>query len=156
MHRRIATLAFSTAILVGSLTAGIAQAAGPTLIRDAYTETFFDDFLFDLCGISTMTTVTERWTRKEFPDGSTTLQTVRTFVPDDERIPIEKGAATSFIAPDGSRTVVGKPLQLFDRNGGVTTLDAGLVMFNADGDLTTVRGRHDFIVDGDEAALYCP
>ena len=156
MHRKIAALSIATAILIGSVTAGVAQAAGPTRSGDAYTDTYFDDYIYELCGIETMTTLTERWTRTEFPAGSSTLQVVRTFVPEDPRIPVEKGSGMSFTAPDGSRRVIGKPIQLFDQQGGVTTLDAGVAVFDGDGQLVDVHGRHDFISDGDEAALYCP
>ena len=156
MHRRIAALSFSAAVLIGTVAVGAAQAAGPTRTGEAYTDTFFDDFIFELCGITTMTTLTERWTLTEYADGSATLHVVRTFVPDDVRIPIEKGAATSFIGADGSRRVTGKPIQLFDRHGGVTTLDAGVAMFDSTGELVDARGRHDFILAGDEEALYCP
>ena len=103
-----------------------------------------------------MTTVTERWTLKIYPDGSEVFHDVRTFVPADRRIPVEKGAGRSFTALDGSRRVVGKPIQLFYPDGGVKTLDAGQAIFDANGDLVDVRGRHDFITGADEAELYCP
>ena len=156
MNRRTAPLALCAAALLGAIGAGGVQAARPERISDAYTETFFDDFIFELCGIATLTTVTERWTLTIYPDGIEVFHNVRTFVPDDSRLPIEKGAATSFTAPDGSRRVVGKPIQLFYPGGGVKALDAGQAIFDANGDLVDVRGRHDFIVGGDEAALYCP
>lgn len=153
MTRRAIHAAAAAALLLVALTAGVAQAGGPTRIGDAYTETFEDDFILDLCGIETLTTVTERWTLKEFPDGSATLHTVRTFVPHDPRIPIEKGAATSFFAPDGTQRVVGKPIQLFPQDGGgVLILDAGWVEFGAD---ITVRGPHPWL-DADPADYFCP
>ncbi|MBA2321042.1 MAG: hypothetical protein H0V89_07795 [Deltaproteobacteria bacterium] len=157
MNRRIVGLSFASALVLAVGVGTAAQAAGPVRISDAYTDTFFDDFIFDLCGIETYTTVTERWTLKVYPDGSEVFHNVRTFVPDDPRIPIEKGAATSFNAPDGSRRVVGKPIQLFYPDGGVKTLDAGQAIFDEHGDLVDVRGRHDFIVGStSEADLYCP
>ena len=40
-----------------------ALAAKPEIVHSGkYTETFFDDFILELCGIETMTTVTEHWT----------------------------------------------------------------------------------------------
>lgn len=157
MNRRIVGLSIASALVLGVVGGTAAQAAGPVRISDAYTDTFFDDFIFDLCGIETYTTVTERWTLKVYPDGSEVFHNVRTFVPDDPRIPIEKGAATSFNAPDGSRRVVGKPIQLFYPDGGVKTLDAGQAIFDEHGDLVDVRGRHDFMVGStSEADLYCP
>ena len=157
MNRRIVGLSIASALVLGVAGATPAQAAGPVRISDAYTETFFDDFIFDLCGVETYTTATERWTLKVYPDGSEVFHNVRTFVPDDPRIPIEKGAATSFNAPDGSRRVVGKPIQLFYADGGVKTLDAGQAIFDEHGTLLDVRGRHDFIVGAaSEADLYCP
>ena len=156
MTRSIVTRAISAALLVVALGAGNVQAAGPEQISDSYTDTFFDDFIFELCGIETMTTVTERWTLKIYPDGSEVFHDVRTFVPADRRIPVEKGAGTSFTALDGWRRVVGKPIQLFYPDGGVKTLDAGQAIFDANGDLVDVRGRHDFITGSDKAELYCP
>jgi hypothetical protein len=157
MNRRIVGLSIASALILGVAGATATQAAGPVRISDAYTETFFDDFIFDLCGIETYTTVTERWTLKIFPDGSEVFHSVRTFLPDDSRIPIEKGAATSFNAPDGSRRVVGKPIQLFYPDGGVKTLDAGQAIFDEHGNLSDVHGRHDFIVASTAGAdLYCP
>jgi hypothetical protein len=146
-------------VLVAALAGGAGPAAaaggGPTVTSGGGTETFFDDFILDLCGIATETTITERWTRKQFPDGSETLQVVRTFVPADLRVPIEKGAGTSFIAPDGSRRVVGKPLQLIGRQGGVQVVDAGWVLFDPEGNLVEVRGPHPSL-SADLADLYCP
>lgn len=157
MNRRIIGLSIAAAITLVALGGTTAQAAAPLRISDAYTETFFDDFIFELCGVETYTTVTERWTLTIQADGSEVFHSVRTFVPADSRIPIEKGAATSFNAADGSRRVVGKPIQLFYPDGGVKTLDAGLAIFDEDGALVDVRGRHDFIVGPtSEADLYCP
>lgn len=151
MTRRALLLAATTALTL-SLAAGAVSAAAPTRESDAYTESFFDDFILDLCGIETDTTVTERWTFKEFADGSATLHVVRTFVPDDPRIPVERGAGTSFFAPDGTQRVVGMPIQLLDRNGGVMILDAGWIEF---GDEITVRGPHPSL-EVDLAGFYCP
>jgi hypothetical protein len=152
MNRRVLTLSLAAALVLGATSAGAVQAAGPVRSGDSYTETFFDDFIFELCGIETYTTVTERWTLMEFPDGSAIFHVTRTFVPDDPRIPIEKGAGTSFFAPDGTQTVVGLPLLLFEPDGGVRILDAGWVEF---GDELTIRGPHPFL-DADLALLYCP
>jgi hypothetical protein len=157
MNRRIIGLSIAVALALTALGGTAAHAAAPVRISDAYTDTFFDDFIFELCGIETYTTVTERWTLTIHSDGSEVFHNVRTFVPADSRIPIEKGAATSFNAPDGSRSVVGKPIQLFYPDGGVKTLDAGMAIFDEHGALVDVRGRHDFIVgSSSEADLYCP
>lgn len=149
----------TTAVLVAALAGGAGTAAaaggGPTVTTGGGTETFADDFILDLCGIETETTVTERWTLKEFPDGSETLHVVRTFVSADPRLPVEKGAATSFIAPDGSRRVAGKPLHLIWPHGGTSVVDAGWVVFDADGNLVEMRGPHPSL-GADLADLYCP
>jgi hypothetical protein len=97
------------------------------------------------------TTVSERWTLKLFADGSEQLHVVRTFVPDDPRLPIEKDAGTSFTTPDGERTVAGKPLQLIGPDGGVRLLGAGLTVFGED---VVVHGRN--VLDADLADYYCP
>jgi hypothetical protein len=142
-------------LAVGGSPAAAAESNGPTITVGVDQETFFDDWLFDLCGIEADVTVNERWTLKEFPDGSETLHTVRTYTSSDPRIPTEKGAATSFNAPDGSRVVVGTPLHLFDPEGGTSILGAGRIAFDPAGDPQEVRGPHAFL-DIDPAELYCP
>ena len=82
--------------------------------------------------------MTERWTSTKFANGSEIFHVNRTFVPDDPRLPVEKGAGTSFFAPDGTKTVTGKPTQLFYADGGIRLLDAGRVVF---GDEITIRGH---------------
>lgn len=144
-----------TASLSSALPAGTAHAAAPLIERGETHEIFFDDFIHDVCGIDTFTRVDEHWTLKRFPDGSETLHTTRTFTPEDPRIPIEKGAATSFNAADGSRRVVGKPIQLFGVDGGVTLIDAGWISFDPAGDPVDSRGPHSFDPD-DVAPYYCP
>ena len=152
----IVTTALLSGALVGGAGAASAASGGPVVTRGGGTETFADDLFLDLCGIETETTLTETWTLKEFPDGSSTLQDERTFVPADPRLPVEKGAATSFNAPDGSRRVVGKPIQIISRTGGGTRiLDAGQVWFDADGDAGTMHGPHPSLTT-DLAEYYCP
>ncbi len=153
LRTRFSSLAI--ALILGATSATAAQAGGPTRASDSYTERFFDEFILELCGIETFTTLTERWTFKEFADGSATLQVNRTFVPDDPRIPIEKGAGTSFIAPDGTRTVVGTPILLIGPQGGVRILDAGRITLDEFDNVLSVRGPHPaFGVD--LAPHYCP
>lgn len=151
----VAAGALVAAGIVASSPPAAASGSGPTIVRGLDEETFFDDFIFELCGITADVTVSERWTRKEFPDGSETLHTVRTFTSSDPRIPLEKGAATSFNSPDGSRVVVGKPVQLFDPDGGLLVMDAGWIALDATGDSVDMRGPHTFL-DLDPADLYCP
>ena len=146
-------LAVALALVLGATAPGTARAAAPEQISDSYTETFFDDFIYDLCGIETLTTVTERWTLKEFADGSQILHVNRYFVPADPRIPRERGAGTSFFAPDGTKTAVGTPTKLFALDGrGLLLHDAGRVVF---GDDITIRG-HVESFDVDLADYYCP
>jgi hypothetical protein len=150
-HRSVLGLALAASALIGG--AGTVLAAGPTIEHGTAHDTFFDDYIYELCGISTMTTVTEHWTLKTFPDGSQHFHSTRTFVPADTRIPLEKGASTGFFTPEGVKTVVGKPLQLFGQSGGgVLILDAGRVTF---GDTIDARGPHPSL-DIDPADLYCP
>jgi hypothetical protein len=152
MNRRALRLSVILALVLGAMSAGAVHAAGPVRTTDSYTVTFYDDFIFELCGIDTFTTLTERWTLKEFADGSAILHVNREFVPEDPRIPIERGAGTSFFAPDGTQTVVGKPTQLFAPDGGLLLLDAGRVVF---GDELTIRG-HVESLGADLAPYYCP
>ena len=131
---------FLAAGLSAALPAGTTYAAAPVVERGGAQETFFDDFIHDLCGIDTLTTLTERWTLKTFADGSETLQVTRTFVSEDPRLPVEKGAGMSFTAPDGSRRVVGMPIHLIGPDGGTRLLDAGQVWFDVNGDVARQRG----------------
>lgn len=156
MHQRAClSISIALTLVLGVAGAGSVEAARPAIERDAYTDHFPDDFILELCGIDTWTTVTERWTSTVHADGSETFQVVRTFVPDDPRIPIERGAATAFFSPDGGRRVVGKPLHLFKPRGGVLILDAGLVDFDSAGNVVLVRGPHPSL-EIDPADLYCP
>jgi hypothetical protein len=157
-RRRRLFAAGATAVLSLVLVGPAAASAATPVIREseAYTDGYFDDFIFELCGIATWTTLTERWTYTEYADGSAVFHDVRTFVPDDRRIPIEKGAATSFNAADGSRVVIGRPTQLQYRDGrGTLVLDAGRGVIDENGDLVQVNGRADswFV---DLASVYCP
>jgi hypothetical protein len=137
-----------------ALQAQPAAASGPTIERGRFEEYFFDDFFYELCGIETYTTWTQTWSVKTFPDGSEIVHVVRTFTPDDPRIPVERGAGTSFHSPDGTVRVVGMPLQLFEPGGGIRLLDAGSVTF---GDDVIVHGHHPVRVwETDLTPYYCP
>jgi hypothetical protein len=85
-------------------------ASEPTIEHDQIEERYFDDLILELCGIETFTTLTQSFTVMVFPDGSEQIHVVRTYVPEDPRIPVERGAATTFVAPEGTRTVVGMPI----------------------------------------------
>jgi hypothetical protein len=153
VNPRTVLLGLAVALTLGGMSAPSAQAAAPVRAGDSYTETFFDSFIYDLCGIETLTTVTERWTLKEFADGSAVLHVNREFIPADRRIPIERGAGTSFFAPDGTQTAVGRPTQLFSQDGRrLVLLDAGRVVF---GEEITMRG-HIESLGVDLAPFYCP
>jgi hypothetical protein len=149
------TIAIGTAVALSTATVTPAAAAPPVTERGSFVETAEDEFILELCGIQTQTTWTQHWSVTEFADGSQIVHVVRTFVPDDPRLPVEKGAGTTFIAPDGTRRVVGTPLHLFDPDGGVRLLDAGWVEFDPDGDLSDVRGPHPSL-DVDLHDYYCP
>lgn len=155
MTRRSGTLSLALGFVLAIASAGGVHASAPVRDGDSYTVTFYDDFIFELCGIDTFTTLTERWTFKEFSDGSTILHVNRTFVPDDPRIPVEKGAGSSLTAPDGTRTVVGKPTQLFDPDGGIRLLDAGLAVLDPFGNVLVLHG-HSESLGVDLAPYYCP
>jgi hypothetical protein len=132
-----------------------ATAERPDVVRGSVHDTFDDELYLDLCGITTRTTVTERWSLTTYPDGSQVFHDVRTFRSVDPRLPVEKGAATAFYAADGSWRVVGKPIQLIGPDGGTRLLDAGWISFDADGAVSTTRGPHPSI-DVDLADYYCP
>lgn len=153
MRPRMMMAAGSVIFLLG-LHAVPAAAAGPTIERGRFQERFFDDYILEACGIETYTTWTQVFSVKTFPNGAEHVHVVRTFDPDDPRLPIEKGAATAFVAPDGTRTVVGKPLQIIGPDGGVRLVDAGWVQF---GDEIVMHGHHPVRpwID-DLAPYYCP
>lgn len=157
MHRFATYISYATVAIAALLVLPAVPAAAdqPDIERASYVDRYEDDFIFDLCGIQTWTTVTERWSSTKFPNGSETFHVVRTFVPDDPRIPVEKGAGSSFFAPDGTKTTVGTPIHLFGPDGGTTLIDAGRVLFDADGDLTSVDGPHPAL-EADMARYYCP
>ena len=143
------------AVAIASLAAGAggALAAKPVSEHSGQVrDTFFDDFIYDLCGIETMTTVTERWTLTTYADGSQRFTNSRKFVPADVRIPIEYGAAMSTWDANGVQTVHGSPIRLQRRGEGIILLDAGFVTLSDD---PTVHGPHPSL-DLDLASLYCP
>jgi hypothetical protein len=151
----VAAAATPTALSAGQSTKG--AAAGPIIVHSEYTDVIApDDFFVDLCGITTSTTVKEVDTLKTWPDGSQTFHVERSFVPNDPRLPIERGAATAYFAPDGSMTkITGKPIQLIDRYGGVSALDAGLYVLG--GPTAVHHGHLDVGIDNPNlASLYCP
>ena len=146
-------IAGTLAIATLAAGAGGALAAKPESEHSGqFRETFFDDFIYDLCGIETMTTVTERWTLTTYADGSQRFTNSRKFVPADTRIPIEYGAAMSTWDANGVQTVHGSPIRLQLRGGGIVLLDAGFVTLSDD---PTVHGPHPSL-DLDLAELYCP
>lgn len=155
MFPRVIVRSGAIAVLLAATSVSAVSAGAPTRVADSYTDVFFDEFIYELCGIETYTTVTERWTLKEFSDGSQIFHINRRFVPADPRIPVEVGAGTSFFAPDGTKTAVGKPTQLFYADGGIRLLDAGRVVFSPNGDIVSSHGRIESL-GVDLAPFYCP
>ena len=150
MTSRALTLSLAVALVLVSTSAGVSSAGGPERDGGSFTETFYDDFILELCGIETLTTMTQRWSVKRFEDGSEIVHVTRTFVSEDPRIPIEKGDGNAFIAPDGTRTVVGLPLLLIGDRGTIVVA-AGRTVFADD---VTVRGTDPDL--SDLAVYYCP
>ncbi len=124
----------------------------PTVEHEAIQETFFDDFIFDLCGVATNTTLTQRVTVKTYPDGYQTVHVVSEFVPDDPRIASERNAFTDVIETDGTLTTKGLAIRLYRKGEGTIIRDAGWVRFLEDG--LVVRGPHPFL-ETDPADVYC-
>lgn len=142
---------------VGAVTVPAQAAGGKPVIRSGvFVDTFDDDYIFELCGIETTTTETQRWQVKTFPDGSQQVHVVRTYVTADPRIPMEKGAATAVYDAAGNRTVVGTPIHLMGPRGTVV-LDAGRATLDVEENLLDVRGPHPIAQAGDDLAqFYCP
>lgn len=154
MHRSTLARAVAIAAIGSTIFAGSVSAAAPTdRVSDSYTVRFHDP----LCGIDQETTLTERWTWTEFSDGSATLHVVRTFVPDDPRLPVEKGAGSNHMSPDGTETVTGAPLLLFwpESTGkhGIMVVAAGKAVFSMDG--ATFRGTNPDLSDEALDRYYC-
>lgn len=90
----------------------------PAVEREVIEDTFFDEFILDICGVETNTTLTQRITTKTFPDGSQTVHVVAEFVPDDRRIASERDAFTDVVAPDGTLTTKGLAIRLYRQGEG--------------------------------------
>jgi hypothetical protein len=154
-RRKGAFIAVVAVAALAAIAAPPAMAAGggkPTIEREVIEETFFDDFILDICGIETDTTLTQRTTTKTFPDGSRTVHVNAEFVPDDPRIASERNAFTDKIAPDGTVTTIGLAIRLYRKGEGTIIRDAGWVRFLEDG--LVVRGPHPFL-ETDPADVYC-
>jgi hypothetical protein len=153
--RRGAILALVAVAVPAGVAAAPAMAGGgggPTVEREVIEETFFDEFILDVCGVATDTTLTQRTTTKTFPDGSQTVHVNAEFVPDDPRIASERNAFTDRITPDGTLTTGGLAIRLYRKGEGTVIRDAGWVRFLEDG--LVVRGPHPFL-ETDPADVYC-
>lgn len=142
--------------LVAAIAAAPAMAGGggkPTIEHEFIKVTYFDDFIFDLCGVETNTTQTQRSVIKTFPDGSETVHRVAEWIPDDPRIASERWGRTDRIAPDGTVTIYGLAIRLFRKGEGTIIRDAGWIHFLEDG--VVFRGPHPFISGTDPADVYC-
>jgi hypothetical protein len=142
--------------LLAAIASAPAMAAGggkPTVEREVIQETFFDDFIFEICGVETETTQTQRTTIKTFPDGSQTVHRIAECVPDDPSIASERWGRTDRIAPDGTLTIAGLAIRLYRQGEGTIIRDAGWVRVLEDG--LVVRGPHPFLGDTNPADVYC-
>jgi hypothetical protein len=124
----------------------------PTVEREVIQETYFDEYILDICGVETNTTQTQRTTIKAFPDGSETVHITAEWIPDDPTIASERWGRTDRIAPDGTLTVFGLAIRLFRQGEGTIIRDAGWIRFLEDG--RVFRGPHTFH-DTDPADVYC-
>jgi hypothetical protein len=151
----IARTLIAATLALGALSAsaGGALAAKPQTVHSGqFRDTFFDDFYLDVCGIETMTTVTERWTLTTYADGSQRFTDSRRYVPADPRLPIEFGSGMSTWDANGVQTVHGSPIRLQRRGEGIILLDAGFVTLTDD---PTIHGPHPSL-GMDLASVYCP
>jgi hypothetical protein len=142
--------------VLAAIASAPAMAAGggkPTVEHEVIHETFFDDFIFDVCGVETDTTQTQRTTIKTFPDGSQTVHRIAEWVPDDPSIASERWGRTDRIAPDGTLTIVGLAIRLYRQGEGTIIRDAGWVRVLEYG--RVVRGPHPFLGGTDPADVYC-
>lgn len=155
MHRITrTTVALSLAVAALGASASGALAAKPEIVHSGtYTDTFEDDFILGLCGIETLTTVTERWTLTTYADGTQRFTNSRKFVPVDPRFPIEYGAAMSTWDTNGVQTVHGSALRLQRRGEGITLLYAGFHRLSED---PTIRGPFPVSLQSTLSEYYCP
>jgi hypothetical protein len=162
LRRLVAPGAALTVLAVAATTSAAVAAPGtggpgghggkPTVERESFTETFFDDFIFDICGVVTDTTQRQRTTTKTFPDGFQTVHVNAEFIPENPAIASERNAFTDVIQPDGTLTTVGLAIRLFRHGEGTVIRDAGWVRFLEGG--IVVRGPHPFL-ETDPADVYC-
>jgi hypothetical protein len=138
---------------IASPPASAADGGQPVVERDVIHETFFDDFILEICGVETDTTQTQRTTIKTFPDGSQTVHRIAEWVPDDPSIANERWGRTDRIAPDGTLTIVGLAVRLYRQGEGTIIRDAGWVRVLEDGQV--VRGPHPYLGSTDPADVYC-
>jgi hypothetical protein len=146
----VATLAAIVASPTATAAAG--QGGKPVVEREVVEETFFDEYILDICGVETNTTFTQRSVVKTFPDGSRTVHTVARWVPDDPTIASELDARTDIFASDGTQTVKGLAIKVYRKGEGTIIRDAGWVRFLQDGVL--FRGPHPFL-ETDPAEVFC-
>lgn len=152
---RINRLTIVATLALGGMALGTTGvlAAPPEHERSGrFVDTFADEFILDLCGIETMTTVTERWTLTTYADGSQHFQTSRKYESADPRLPIEYGAGMSTFDVHGVQTVNGSLLRLRRPGEGLILLAAGHAIFSDD---PTIRGPYPF-PEIDLADAYCP
>jgi hypothetical protein len=98
--------------VLAAIAAAPAMAGGggePTVEREVIHETFFDDYIFDICGVETDTTHTQRTTIKTFPDGSETVHRIAEWVPDDPGIASERWGRTTGSRPTARSRLSGSP-----------------------------------------------
>ncbi len=152
---RIARLTIVGTLALGGLAIGTpgVPAAPPEHERSGrFVDTFADEFILDLCGIETMTTVTGPWTLTTYADGSQRFQTSRKYVSADPRLPIEYGAGMASFDVNGVQTVNGSALRLRRPGEGIILLAAGHAIFSDD---PTIRGPYPF-PEIDLVDFYCP
>jgi hypothetical protein len=154
MTRRLAAPVAAIAVLIAIASAPAMAAGGgkPIVKHEVIHETFFDEYLFEICGVESDTTQTQRTTTKTFADGSQTIHHVAEWVPHDPSLASERWGRTDRIAPDGTHTIVGLAVRVYRQGEGTIIRDAGWIRFFEDG--LVVRGPHPFFVT-DPADVYC-
>jgi hypothetical protein len=152
MKLRVKLLATAGVALTALWPAASAPAARPTVERSTLTETYADDFIRDVCGVETMTTLTQRLVIRTYADGTEVVHVNARYVPADPSIAAEQLSRTDRIAPDGTLTITGLAIRLSRKGEGTLIRDAGWIRFFEDGVLT--RGPHEFY-GADPADFYC-
>jgi len=146
--------------VAGLLAAGTAVAAPPTITHDTVPTAYTLSGSETGCGFPIQVQGTDKVVIRESYDMAGNLTRVAVhddFVGTESANGVTVGSSEHATITDdavtGTETWTGQPLKLSAPGGGTITLDAGKLVWNADGTVAVEHGPHPYL-DGDVAA-YC-